>query len=112
MLNQMIDSPNREDIVTDLLISSMSELIGDISIRGCLDYSDHAMMEYLSTLLRDIRQAKSKIKKLNFRKAKFHLFRELISRAVRSLRKLSLGHMIFPSPGVGSQKKKTRDWHG
>ena len=32
------------------------------------------------TLLRDIRQAKSKIRMLNFRKANFQLFRELVNK--------------------------------
>ena len=30
----------------------------------------------------------------------------------RSLRKLSSGHESSPSPGLGSQERKARDWHG
>jgi len=77
-------------------------------------------------LLKDIRQAKSKIRKINFRKANLQLFRKLInrtqgdvfsatrvqSRPGRSLRKLLLGHSSSPSIGTGSQKRKARDQHG
>ena len=40
--------------------------------------SDHAVVEF--TLLGDMRQAKSKIRMLNFRKANFQLFRELVNK--------------------------------
>ena len=53
-------------------------LIGDIRIGGCLGYSDSAKIEF--KLLRNIRQAKSKIRKLNFRKANLELFRKLVSK--------------------------------
>jgi len=40
--------------------------------------SDHATVEFM--LQRDMRQAKSKIRMLNFGKSKFQLFRELVSK--------------------------------
>lgn len=40
--------------------------------------STHAMVEFM--LKKDMRQVKSKTRKLNFRKAKFQLFRELINK--------------------------------
>ena len=58
----------------DLLLTNVNELIGDIRIGGCLDCSDHAMVEFM--FQRDLRQVKSKIGKRNFRKAEFQLFRE------------------------------------
>lgn len=42
---------------------------------GC---SDHAVVEF--TILRDMGQRRSEIRMLNFRKAKFQLFRELVSK--------------------------------
>ena len=48
----------------DLLLTN-----GDIRIGGCLGCSYHAMVEF--TLQRDMRQVKSKIRKLNFRSANF-----------------------------------------
>ena len=73
-LSQVIDGLTRGDIVLDLLLSSVNELFGDIRIGGCLDCSDHAMVEFM--FQRDLRQVKSKIGKRNFRKAEFQLFRE------------------------------------
>jgi len=61
-----------------LLLTSMSELIGDIRIGSCLHCSDHAMAEL--TLLRDIGQAKSKIRKPVFRKTNFQFFRESVNK--------------------------------
>jgi len=54
--------------MADLLLTYISELIGDIRFGGCLGCSDHAMVE----LLRDIGQEKNKIGKLSFRKANFN----------------------------------------
>jgi len=62
----------------DLLVTNARELIGDVKIRGSLGCSDHALVEF--TVPRDVGQAKSKIRTLNFRKANFQLFMELVSR--------------------------------
>jgi len=65
----------------DLLLTSSRELISDTRIGGCLGCSDHVMEEF--TLLRVIRQ--SKIRKLNFRKTSFQIFK-----LVKKLRKFVL----------------------
>ncbi|GAB0183552.1 hypothetical protein GRJ2_000820500 [Grus japonensis] len=77
-LSQVIDSPTREDAILDLMVTNASELIGDIKIGGCLGCSDHALLKF--TVLRDMGQVKSKVRTLNFRKEKFQLFKELVSR--------------------------------
>jgi len=59
------------------LLTSANELTGDIRSGGCVGCSDHAMVEFM--LWRDMRQAKSKIRTLKFRKANFQLFRELVN---------------------------------
>jgi len=51
---------------------------GHTRIRGCLGCSGHAVMEF--TILRDTGQAKSKTRRLNFKKTNFELFRELVSK--------------------------------
>ncbi|KAK4816396.1 hypothetical protein QYF61_016713 [Mycteria americana] len=51
-----------------------SKLITDIKIEGSLGCSDHALVEF--AVLRETGQAKSKVRTLNFRKAKFQLFKE------------------------------------
>jgi len=65
----------------DLLLTSSRELISDTRIGGCLGCSDHVMEEF--TLLRVIRQ--TKIRKLNFRKTSFQIFK-----LVKKLRKFVL----------------------
>ncbi|PKU45940.1 hypothetical protein llap_3743 [Limosa lapponica baueri] len=70
--------PGRGDIL-DLLVTNASELIGDIKTGGSLGCSDHALVEF--AVLTDMYQAKSKVRTLNFRKADFQLFKELVSRA-------------------------------
>ena len=60
------------------MLTNANELIGDISIGACLGCSDHAMVEFM--LWRNMRQAKSNIRVLNFRKAKFQLFRKLVNK--------------------------------
>jgi len=67
--------------VLDLLLTNMSELIGDTRIGSCLGCSGSIMLEF--THLRDIREAKRKIRNLNCRKAKFQLFRGLVNKTSR-----------------------------
>jgi len=73
----------------------------------------------------DIGKARSIVGTLNFRRAKFQLFKELVAppcetvlrdreqnRAGRSLRMLSRECRSSQSPGVRCQARKGRDWHG
>jgi len=62
----------------DLLLTSGNELIGDIRIGGCLGCNDYAMVEF--TILKNMEQTNSKMKTLNFRKANFQVFRELVNK--------------------------------
>lgn len=48
------------------------------TVRGCLGCSDHEIVEFI--LLRNMEQTKSKIRRLNFKKDKFQLFRELVNK--------------------------------
>ena len=77
-LSQIIDSPTRGDVILDQMVTNASELIGHIKTGGSLGCSDHVLVEF--AVLRDVGQAKSKVRTLNFRKAKFHLFKELVNR--------------------------------
>ncbi|KAK4810861.1 hypothetical protein QYF61_008833 [Mycteria americana] len=76
-LTQVIDTPTRGDAILDLLVTSASELIGDVKIGGSLGCNDHALVEF--AVLRDMGQAKSIVRTLNFRKANFQLFKELVN---------------------------------
>lgn len=60
------------DAIPDLLLTNANVLIDDFRIGGCLGCS--ARMRFI--LLGDMRQLKSKVKALNFRKANSQIFRE------------------------------------
>ena len=77
-LSQVIEGPTGGHAVLDLLLTNANALIGDIRIGGCQGCSDHATVEFI--LWRDMRKAKSKIRKLNFRKAHFQLIRKLVNK--------------------------------
>jgi len=62
----------------DLLVTNARKLIGGIKSGGSVDCSGPALVEF--AVLTDMGQVKSKVRTLNFRKAKFQLFRELVSR--------------------------------
>ncbi|KAK4818023.1 hypothetical protein QYF61_004147 [Mycteria americana] len=76
---EVIDSPTKGDAILDLLVTNGSELIGDIETGGSLGCSDHALVEF--AVLRDMGQAKGKVRTLNFRKANFQFSKELVNRA-------------------------------
>lgn len=67
-------------MLLDLLLSNAEERTGERSGLevACNAVSDHALVEF--PVLRDVGQAKSKIKTLNLRKANFQLFRALVRR--------------------------------
>jgi len=84
-LSLVIDSPTRGDAVLDLLVTNASKLIGDIKIGGSLGCSDHALVDSAvlrdtGQVLRDTGQVNSKVWTLNFKKASFQLFKELVNR--------------------------------
>jgi len=101
-LSQVIDSPTRRDVILDLLVINADEVIGDIKIGGSLACSDHTLVEF--AVLRDKCQVKNKIRTLNFRKAKFHLFKQLVNR--------TFWETAFKDKGVRNQARKARDQHG
>ncbi|KAK4816568.1 hypothetical protein QYF61_017958 [Mycteria americana] len=76
-LSQVIDTPTRGDAILDLMATNASELISDIKIGGSLGCSDHTLVEFTS--LRDMGQASTIVRTLNFRKANFQLFKESVT---------------------------------
>ena len=62
----------------DLLVTNVSELISEVMIGDSPGCSDHALEEF--AVLRNKAQAKGNVKTLNFRKAKFQLFKKLVNR--------------------------------
>jgi len=121
LLSRVVDTPTRGDAILDLMVTSASELTGDIKIGGSLGSSDHASVEF--TLLRDMGTVRSIVRTLNFRKANFQLFKELVRRTPWEMvlrdrgaeqswyifKILSIECKSSQSPGARSQARKGRE---
>ncbi|GAB0179436.1 mitochondrial enolase superfamily member 1 [Grus japonensis] len=62
----------------DLILTNKEDLVGDVKLKGDLGCSDHDMVEF--RILRAARRAHSKLTTLDFRRADFGLFRDLLGR--------------------------------
>ncbi|GAB0208676.1 hypothetical protein GRJ2_003333300 [Grus japonensis] len=62
----------------DLILTNKEGLVGDVKLKGSLGCSDHEMVEF--RILRAVRRAHSKLTTLDFRRADFGLFRDLLGR--------------------------------
>lgn len=76
-LSQVIDSPARGEAILGLM-SWLSKLNGDVKMRGSLECTDHALVEFAG--LRDMDVAKSKVRPLEFMKRNFQTFKEIVNR--------------------------------
>ncbi|GAB0205396.1 hypothetical protein GRJ2_003005200 [Grus japonensis] len=77
-LLQVIEEPTRIGDMLDLILTNEEGLVGDVKLRGSLGCSDHEMVEF--RILRAARRARSKLTTLDFRRADFGLFRNLLGR--------------------------------
>ncbi|GAB0207196.1 hypothetical protein GRJ2_003185200 [Grus japonensis] len=77
-LLQVIEEPTRRGAMLDLVLTNKEGLVGDVKLKGSLGCSDHEMVEF--RILRAARRARSKITTLDFRRADFGLFRDLLGR--------------------------------
>jgi len=71
-----MESPGRGEGLLDLLVTKAEEFIGEVKNGGSLGCSDHAPVEF--SILRGTGWVKCRVRTLNFRKANFQLFRELV----------------------------------
>ncbi|GAB0179591.1 hypothetical protein GRJ2_000424400 [Grus japonensis] len=62
----------------DLILTNKEGLVGDIKLKGSLGCSDDKMVEF--RILRAARRVRSKLTTLDFRRADFGLFRDLLGR--------------------------------
>ena len=62
----------------DLVLTNKEGLVGNVKLKGNLGCSDHAMVEF--KILRAARKVHSKLATLDFRRANFGLFRDLLGR--------------------------------
>lgn len=58
------------------MLTSTDDLIREVRIGGKFSWHNHALKEFM--ISRDMSQAKNKVKNNRFRKANFHLFKELM----------------------------------
>ena len=62
----------------DLVLTNKEGLVGNVKLKGSLGCSDHEMVEF--KILRAVRREHSKLTTLDFRRADFGLFRDLLGR--------------------------------
>ncbi|GAB0181325.1 hypothetical protein GRJ2_000597800 [Grus japonensis] len=62
----------------DLVLTNKERLVGNVKLKGSLGCSDHETVEF--KILRAVRRAHSKLTTLDFRRADFALFRDLLGR--------------------------------
>ncbi|GAB0208424.1 mitochondrial enolase superfamily member 1 [Grus japonensis] len=77
-LLQVTEEPTRRDAMLDLILTNKEGLVGDVKLKGSLGCNDHEMVEF--RILRAARRAHSKLTALDFRRADFGLFRDLLGR--------------------------------
>ncbi|GAB0205489.1 hypothetical protein GRJ2_003014500 [Grus japonensis] len=75
---EVIEESTRRGAMLDLLLTNKEGLVGDVKLKGSLGCSDHKMVEF--RILRATRRVHSKLTALDFRRADFGLFRDLLGR--------------------------------
>ncbi|GAB0175827.1 triadin [Grus japonensis] len=68
----------RRGAMLDLVLTNKEGLVGDVKLKGSLGCSDHEMVEF--KILRAARRVHTKFTALDFRRADFGLFRDLLGR--------------------------------
>ncbi|GAB0206941.1 hypothetical protein GRJ2_003159700 [Grus japonensis] len=77
-LTQVVEEPTRRGVLLDLVLTNKEGLVGDVKAGGSLGCSDHEMVEF--RILRGRSRAISRITTLDFRRANFGLFKDLLGR--------------------------------
>ncbi|GAB0188654.1 mitochondrial enolase superfamily member 1 [Grus japonensis] len=78
LLLQVIEEPTRRGAMLDLTLTNKEGLVGDGKLKGSLGCSDHETVEF--RILRAARRVHSKLTTLDFSRADFGLFRDLLGR--------------------------------
>ena len=76
-LMQVVEEPMRQGVLLDLVLTNRDGLVRDVKVGGSLGCSDHEMVEFQMELGKGSK-AKSRIATLDFRRANFDLFRDLL----------------------------------
>ncbi|GAB0205858.1 hypothetical protein GRJ2_003051400 [Grus japonensis] len=75
---QVTEDPTRRGAMLDLVLTSKEGLVGNVKLKGNLGCSDHETVEF--KILRTARRAHSKLLALDFTRADFGPFRDLLGR--------------------------------
>ncbi|GAB0185725.1 hypothetical protein GRJ2_001037800 [Grus japonensis] len=75
---QVTEEPTRRGAMLDLILTNKEGLVGDVKLKGSLGCSDYEMVEF--KILRAARRAHRKLTTLDFSRADFGLFRDLLGR--------------------------------
>ncbi|GAB0203910.1 high affinity cAMP-specific and IBMX-insensitive 3',5'-cyclic phosphodiesterase 8B [Grus japonensis] len=78
-LLQVTEEPTRRGAMLDLVLTHKEGLVGNVKLKGRLGCSDHEMVDF--KILSTARRTHSKVTTLDFRRAAFGLFRDLLGRA-------------------------------
>jgi len=73
---QVVEEPTRQGVLLDLVLSNRDGLVGVVKVEGSLGCSDHEMVEF--KILCGRSKAKSSIATLDFWRANFNLFWDLL----------------------------------
>ena len=74
----MIEKPKRRCAILDLVCINKEVLVENVKLQGSLGCSDHEMVEF--KILKAARRAHRKLTTLDFKRADFGPFRDLVSR--------------------------------
>jgi len=77
-LMQTVEESTRRGALLDLVLTNIERLVEDVKVGGSLGSSDHEMVKF--RILCGGSRAISRIKTLDFRRANFSLFKELLGR--------------------------------
>ncbi|GAB0209615.1 hypothetical protein GRJ2_003427200 [Grus japonensis] len=77
-LTQVVEDPTRRGMLLDLVLPNKEGLVGDVKVGGSLGCNDHEMVEF--RILHGRSRAISRITTLDFRRANFGLFKDLLGR--------------------------------
>ncbi|TRZ10047.1 hypothetical protein HGM15179_017058 [Zosterops borbonicus] len=78
-LLQVIEEPTRRDAMLDLVLANKKGLVGNVKLKGSLGCSDHEMVEF-ENLRAVARRVHNKLTALDFRRADFGLFGDMLDR--------------------------------
>lgn len=76
----MIEEPTRRNAILDLILTNKEEFVGNMKITDISGCRSHEMVEL--TILRAERRMKSKLTTMDFRRADFGFFKNLLGRVL------------------------------